>query len=254
MARLIGLSCLILATNVAVAQGLYFSANGTYGLGAGTQLIGVNMAPAGTAISYEGVYGSLGEGFKFGVSGGYLFSPHVAAEIGLSYWLGKSIELQWSTSTTGNATWSGKGLVAVPSLVFLSNLKPVNPYGKFGMVLGLLRTKEESNGNDPGGHTEYTAEETGGLTIGFAGALGVIVPTGGAVDFFAEVVLHSVTYSPDKVETTGYTDKNQNHVPTPIHLTSDYETSYTSIQPDVSLAVRRPFSSIGFSVGARITL
>lgn len=255
MSRTIAVFCMVLAANVAVAQDFYFGVNGGYGLGAGTQTLGTNIAPSGTATSHEGVYGSLGEGLKFGVSGGYLFSNHFGAELGLSYWLGKKIESTYkdlTSSTTSGLT--GSGFVAVPSLVFLSNLKPINPYGRFGLVLGILKMKQEVSNRDAGDIAEYTIEETGGLSIGFAGALGVIVPTGGAVDFFAEAALYSVTYSPDKQELTAYAINGQDRLSTVTNRTHDYRDSYLSSEQNVGLAVRRPFSSIGFSVGARITL
>ncbi len=255
MSRTIALVCLALAANVAVAQEFYVTVNGGYGLGAGTQMLGTNITSSGTTTSYEGVYGSYGEGVKFGISGGYLFSNHFGAELGLSYWLGRTIESTFKTSTsTTTYGWTGSGFVAVPSLVFLSNLKPVNPYGKFGLVLGLLKTKEEVNGRDPANSMEATVEETGGLAIGFAGAVGVIVPTGGAVDFFAEVVLHSLTYSPGKEEIKTYTVNGQDRLSTLTSTSADYKESYLSTDTNVLAAVRRPFSSIGFSVGARVTL
>jgi hypothetical protein len=256
MCRTIALFSLLLAANLAVAQEFFVTMNGAYGLGAGTQLVGTSYSPSGTASSVEGVYGSLGEGFKFGVSGGYLFTNHFGAELGLSYWLGKSIDYTYKSSTsTQSSAISGKGFVAVPSLIFLSNLKPVNPYGKFGLVIGLVRSKLDQSVEDPTTDAEITVEDQGGVAIGFAGALGVIVPTGGPVDFFAEVVLHSLTYSPSKYEITKYTVNGQDRLPTLTNKTVDYKESFLTNSPTpVTLSVRRPFSSIGFSLGARMTL
>ncbi len=255
MSRTIALFCLILAASVAGAQGFYVAVNGAYGLGAGTQLINENVISTGTTSTYEGVFGSLGEGAKFGVSGGYMFTNHFAAELGVSYWLGKKMESTYTGPTSvASEDISGAGFLAVPSLVFLSNLKPVNPYGKFGLIVGFLKSKQEASGRDAGEITEYTVEETGGLAIGFAGALGVIVPTGGAVDFFAEVGLHSLTYSPSKAELTKYTINGQSVLSNVAHPSYDFKDSYTSTTQNVSMAVRRPFSSIGFSAGVRIVL
>ncbi len=255
MPRTIALLCLILAADGAMAQGFYVSMNGAYGLGSGTQLIGMSNGPLATGIYYEGAYGSLGEGAKFGVSGGYMLTNHFAAELALSYWLGRTTEYTFKTADlTGTVGYTGKGFAAVPSLVFLSNLEPVNPYIKFGLVLGLLKVKQEIVNVTAIETREATYEETGGLAIGFASACGVIVPTGGVVDLFAEVFLHSVTYSPGKNEITGFTINGQDKLSTVENPSRNYEESVTSGQENVSLAVRRPFSSIGFSVGARITL
>lgn len=255
MSRTIALFCLILAATVAAAQDFYVAVNGAYGLGAGTQLLNTNVVATGTASTYEGVFGSLGEGAKFGVSGGYMFTNHFAAELGVSYWLGKKIGSTY-TSPTSTASYdlSGTGFLAVPSLVFLSNLKPVNPYGKFGLIVGFLKSKQEVSSRDAGGTSEYTIDETGGPAIGFAGALGVIVPTGGAVDFFAEVGLHSLTYSPSKAELTKYTVNGQDRLPSVAHPSYDFKESFTNTTQNVNMAVRRPFSSIGFSAGVRLVL
>ncbi len=255
MSRVIAVLILLLAANVAVAQEFYLGVNGSYGLGAGTQQIGLNATPSGAATSYEGVYGSLGEGGKFGISAGYLFTKHFGVELGLSYWLEKKIESTYKTTLSSTTIGlSGRGFVAVPSIVFLSNLKPVNPYGKFGLVLGLMKSKQDGTSIDPTTRIEYTLEESGGIAIGFAGALGVMVPTGGAVDFFAEVDLHSLTYSPSKQEATKYTINGQDRLPSLANPSRDYKESFLSTDQTASLAVRRPFSSIGFSVGARIVL
>ncbi len=255
MSRIIAILCLGLAAKVASAQGFYVGMNGSYGLGAGTEAIATNMVFLPPQQSSEGVYGSFGEGFKFGVSGAYMFSNYFGTELGVSYWLGRSIDYHWqSTVSTGNGSWSGKGFVAVPSLVVTPNLKPVNPYGRFGVVLGLLTSTQELSSMVSIGKLENTYEETGGLSIGFAGALGVIVPTGGVVDFFAEVVLHSITFSPSEVKRTKYVLNGQDLLSTIQNPTFEFKDSYTSNDKNVTLGMRRPFSSIGFSVGARIAL
>ncbi len=247
--------CLIFGVAVGFGHGLYVTANGGYGLGAGTQVFNPSVNSTGTTQTFEGVFGSLGEGAKFGVSGGYMFTNHFGAELGVSYWLGKKIESTYTSSTSNNTyDVSGAGFVAVPLLVFLSNLKPVNPYGKFGLIVGFLKSKQETSLRISGVSSEYTFEETGGPAIGFAGALGVIVPTGGAVDFFVEVALHSLTYSPAKQEITKYTVNGQDRLSGLTHTSFDFRETVTSSDQYAYMAVRRPFSSIGFSAGVRVAL
>jgi opacity protein-like surface antigen len=247
--------CLILGTTAGFAQGFYVSVNAGYGLGAGTQTIGTNHTSTATATSSEGVYGSLGEGFKFGASAGYMFNENFGVELGFSYWLGKSFESTYKTpDMTQTSKWSSWGIVAVPSVVISANLKPVNPYARFGLVLGLLNPKDEVGRVENGNNMDAATEDRGGLAVGFAGALGIVVPTGGAVDFFAEAVLHSVTCSPSKYEITKYIINGVDQLSNLPRKEIDYKESITSADQYVTTAVRRPYSSIGLAVGVRINL
>lgn len=247
--------CLILGTTAGLAQGFYVGVNAGYGLGAGTQVIGTNYTSTGTTSSYEGVYGSLGEGFKFGASAGYMFNENFGAELGFSYWLGKSIESTYKTPTETQTTkWSSWGIVAVPSVVISANLKPVSPYARFGLVLGLLNPKDEISRVETGDNMDAVAEDRGGLAVGFAGALGIVVPTGSTVDFFAEVVLQAVTHSPSKYEITKYIINGVDQLSALPRKEIDYKESFSSTEQYVTTAVRRPYSSIGLAVGVRINL
>jgi hypothetical protein len=246
--------CLILGANIGLAQGVYVTAIAGYGLGAGTQEIDFNATFTGTTSSYEGIYGSLGEGFKFGVSAGYMFDKNLGAELGLSYWLGKAFEASLIAAMPAGYKWSGSGFVAVPSIVVSANTKTISPYARFGLVLAILKVKRESRDAFSGQTIERTLEETGNLAFGYAGALGIVVPAGGAVDFFAEVALYSVTYSPSQEEITKYAVNGVDQKPSLVRTVYKYEDSYNNSTSDVGLAVRRPFSSIGIVVGARVNL
>ncbi len=247
--------CLILGATAGFAQGFHVSVNAGYGLGAGTQLIGYNYTSAGPTSSYEGVYGSLGEGFKFGASAGYMFNENFGAELGLSYWLGKSLETTFkTTSVTQSSKWSSWGIVAVPSVVISADTKPINPYARFGLVLGLLNPKNETSRSETGNNLEAVTEDHGGFAVGFAGALGILVPTGSTVDFFAEVVLYSVSHSPSKYEITKYNVNGVDQLSSLSHKEVDYKENFSSGDQNVTMAVRRPYSSIGLAVGVRINL
>jgi hypothetical protein len=245
-----------------LAQGVYVSANAGYGLGAGTQILGMNQTSAGTTITYysfEGVFGSYGEGFKFGASAGYMFNKNFGTELGLSYWLGKTFE--W----TANAGWNSQtskyscsGFLAVPSIVVSADMKTINPYARFGLVFGTMKVKEEGRYEENAHIREGTIEETGSLAFGYVGALGIVVPAGGTVDIFAEVALHSLTYSPSQSEVTKLTvdgvDQKASLPRTVYKYEESFDLSFPPGTTDTKLAVRRPLSSIGIVVGVRINL
>jgi hypothetical protein len=217
--------------------------------------MGTNENTSGPTTSTEGVYGSYGEGFKLGVSGGYMFNDNIGAELGISYWLGKTTEYTFIMSTGSGVTQiSGSGFVAVPSIVVSANMTTAKPYARFGVVLGMLRVKQDGRNEDSGHFTEYTMEETGRLAIGYAGAFGVDVPAGGTLDFFAEAVLYSISYSPGQAKPTRFTIDG---VDQPLNPPEVYEfrDSYTSADGSRTLlSVRRAFSSIGIIAGVRINL
>ncbi len=73
--------CFVAFVQSAVAQHAYFSFNAGYALSSGTQMHGRNSSSS----SYEGVYGSLGEGSKFGGSFGYMISENFGVEFMAGY-------------------------------------------------------------------------------------------------------------------------------------------------------------------------
>jgi hypothetical protein len=256
--------CLILGVNAGFAQGLFITVNAGYSLGSGTANLGSNTKSIGTIQTYDGVYGTYGEGFKFGGSAGYMFSDYLGAELGLSYWLGKTFEVSYSyeygSVDRGGQKTTGSGFVAVPSILLSANMKTINPYARLGVVLGLLRVKRESTYTlSPGGTYETTEEETGNLAFGFAGALGIAIPKEGAVEVFAELSLQSLSYAPSQSEVTKYTVNGEDRLASLQYKVTEYKESFTRdtsapLPSNIGQAVRRPFSSIGIVVGARINL
>ncbi len=245
---------LSLGAATALSQGMYISVNGGYGLGAGTQTIGTNSTSVGTSFS-EPVHGSFGEGFKLGASAGYLFTDYLGAELGFSYWFGKPLGYTTRTPYTAfSTTWSGWGIVAVPSLVLTAGMKPVNPYARLGLVVGLLRLSEDWGQTVSTTTTEGLREETGKISLGYAGALGVSVPAGGGIELYVEAVLHSITFSPSKYEYTKYTVNGVDQLSSVQPNLVDFKDTFTGADQHVLLGVRRPFSSVGFAIGARVNL
>jgi hypothetical protein len=246
---------LMLCTNAGYPQGVYMTLNAGYSLGIATQSFGANATFLGPAQSYEGIYGSLGEGGKFGASVGTMFTPNLGAEFCFSYWLGRSFEItNLSPGDTSTSKWSATGFVAIPSIVFSTDLKPVSPYARLGLIVGVLRPEQEITIAYPIEKTEVTMKESGGVALGCAGAVGIAIPIGGPVDLCTEVVAHAVSYSPGQSEITRYVVNGVDQLSTLSHKTFDYKESYTPSDAATRLAVRRAFSSIGALVGVRIRL
>lgn len=246
---------LFLGTTAVLSQGMFVTVNGGYGLGAETQSIGTNITLTATSGSLEGVYGSYGEGLKAGASAGYMFTENFGVELGFSYWFPKSIEwgLRYTLSTSTVKT-TASGFVAVPSVVISAGTNALNPYARVGLVLGIPSLKEEIRVLEPGDNWEFNREMKGGLALGYSGALGINIPAGGGVDFFAEAVLYSLTYSPSSYEVTRYIVNGVDRLPSLQGKTVDYRETVSSTDQNAATAVRIPLSTIGFAVGARIKL
>ncbi len=247
---------LLIGATAALSQGMYLRFHGGYGLGAGTQAIGDNDTYTGTTLTTEGVYGSFGEGLKLGASAGYMFTDHFGAELGFSYWSGKSITYETKTTSSdfSSITWRSWGIVAVPSAVLSAGMKTINPYARVGLVLGVLRPREEVSQRSGANTLEAEVQESGGIALGYTGALGISLSAGNGVDIFAETVLNSVTYSPSKYEITKYIIDLQDRLPSLQDKTREYKETISANDTNVLPAVRRPFSSIGFAVGVRMAL
>ena len=253
--HLIAVPLLLFGVTVGMAQGLYVTANAGYGFGAGTQLFGGNYDYTKTPVLIEGVHGSYGEGFKFGVSAGYMFSGNLGAELGFAYWLGKTFELQSTFGAdVGVRKLSGSGFVALPSIVVSANTEPVSPYARVGLVLGILKVKNGYETHGVSGSVDIMQEETGNLAFGYSGAIGLLVPAGRTVGFFVEASIHTVAYSPDQSEYTKYIDGGVDLLPRIEPKVYKFKESFNNTENDVYMAARRPFSSIGVVVGVKINL
>ncbi len=249
------LLCFTLGASIGSAQGLYVTANAGYGLGAGTQFFGTGFDFTKTPAAEEGVYGSLGEGLKFGASVGYMFAGNLGAELGFAYWPGKTIEIENKFTTgTGVRKWSGSGFVAVPSIVLSANTEPVNPYARIGLVLGILEVENRYESRSSNNSQDIIQEETGNIAFGYAGAVGILVPAGRTVGFFVEAVIHTVAYSPGQSEYTRDMENGVDRLPVLERTVYEFKDSFTAADQGVYMAARRPFSSIGFAAGVRINL
>ncbi len=245
----------ILSLNKSLAQGTgYVTASIGYGLSAGSQ----QLASKSNGTSREGVYGSFGQGLKFGLTGGYMFSQNVGGELGFLYLIGNSFE-GGSTGTNSSSTdkHSGSGFMIAPAII-ISGTGSVMPYAKAGIVLGFLKVTTESSSSFTQGQTrsqsEGTGEETGGVAIGYTGGVGVVFGGGGQLSFFAEVALVNMAYSPSQGELTKATIDGRDVLSPIPNKTKVYKDSYNTTEQNVLAGVREPFGSVGVNVGVRVNL
>jgi opacity protein-like surface antigen len=266
---------IILIGSQVYSQGPYVNVNLGYGLKASSQnlyfennydgIYFVNTNSGSNSVTQEQINASLGKGFNAGATFGYMFSENVGAELGISYLVGgKTKATQKATSTDIKLAASAKMLRINPSLVVSPGLDGVNPYAKFGVLVGLGSVKVTSEGTDMGDQVNYEFKLNGGVAFGLTAGIGALYELNDNMAVFAELNMVNMSYAPKKGELKELTvdgvdqlpdmdteDKEYEYVK---EVTYNYETNHPDTEPTELLKQRLPFGSFGINVGFRIGL
>ncbi len=210
------------------AQGLYVGVGGGYGFPSGVQanpypastttfINGNNSSGTVTASSY-----SLGGGASVGAYFGYMMNKNVGIELGVAD------KLSSSTTTTQNQTYldsAGGGTVASGSATTTTTIKgslfsltpsirlmagdngdKLRPFLVTGLVIGFPSSEVDmtSSGTQNSGNSvdilsmTSTDKYSGGMIIGFHGALGIIYNVTDKIGIFGQVACNLQNWSPSK--------------------------------------------------------
>lgn len=238
--------------------------------------------------NYEQVNASLGKGINFALAAGYMFNDHWGVELGVSYLLGGKTKATHESSGKGEYydyeydrtvsyeysniseySISARMFRINPSLLFCAGYKKVNPYAKFGLILGMGSIFYEYTNQYE--NERYVDEErqyymkmkmNKGLAVGCNAALGVMFNIGEHISLFGEVNAVAMSYAPKKGTLMEYTVNGideLNDLTTSekeIDFVKDYSFSSddndSDYEPSKSLKYKYPFGSIGVNVGIRI--
>ena len=225
---------LVVATSVALflsqdisaqtEKGAYVSINAGYGFGAGNNsnevaarfdMINYTENTALTSTT-ELANVSLGKGLNFGAAFGYMFNQYVGGELGVSYLMGGKSESK-ETYLNGdyvNSSVTAKMLQLKPTLVISGGFSKINPYAKFGIVVGVGTSvnieREERDGTDL--YMNKT-EFSGSTSIGFQGGAGLLYSLNDKISLFGELNLVNLNFSPEKASYTEFTENGVNVLP-----------------------------------------
>lgn len=240
----------------------------------------VTIDANGTRV--KALNGTLGEGFKANITGGYMFNKYVGAEIGLNYFTG-------SDRTIGKLTTPGfrseevaylKGLDIVPALYITPAFSKLNPYARIGMIfaaagkLNIETTAVQTNGGGQGTdiHIDALSEVKSKFSAGFIGALGVTYPIAKKLQVFGEVEFKNFSIKSKTAEivdyrTTAVTGGQSVLVPgqqladLPVNekkfVFSDEYTQGTTTDPNAPRKIPTQFvnvGGVGVNVGIRYSL
>ncbi|HCS20940.1 MAG TPA: hypothetical protein DIW47_10350 [Bacteroidetes bacterium] len=256
-----------LSANTLFAQGGYVNFNVGYGLKMGSQNLEYfgfyNYSTTGNASTSEQVLVSLGKGLNLGGTLGYMFNKNIGAELGVSYLIGGKSKAK-DTYPGGNAeyTLSSKMLRLFPSLVIATGFEKINPYAKFGIVIGSGSILYEIVDNDGGDVTKMKMKLNGGIAFGLSSGIGALFNLSEKMAFYSELNMVNLSYAPKKGEVTELTFNGVNFLGdlTTREREVEFVDRYTynpsnppaDSQPSQELKQKLPYGSIGLSLGLRI--
>jgi hypothetical protein len=260
-----------LFTNNIYAQGTYIDFNVGYGFRISSQNIEWpefhNFMIVNSSVTSEQVNVSLGKGFSLGGAFGYMFNKNIGAELGVSYLIGGKSKAQNNyTNDKIDYTLSSKMLRINPSIVISSGFDGINPYAKFGLIIGSGSIMYEYNDNNDGNIEITKMKMNGGLALGLSSSIGVLFNLNDKMSFFGELNMINLSYAPTKGEIIEATYNGTDELPkmTTSEKEIEFVDSYSSIinynnssadsQPRQELKYMMPFGSFGINFGLKISL
>ena len=249
------------------AQETYININAGYGLGMSSQNLYYfdfyNYTSGSNSSTSEQVNVSLGKGLNVGGTFGFMFNKNIGAELGVSYLLGsKSNANDEYRGGKTDYTISAKMLRINPSIVIASGLDGINPYAKFGVIIGSGTVIYEYNDNDDGDIGIFKMKLNGGLAFGLNAGVGALFNLNDKMAFFGEINMVNMSYAPSKGEVTEATYNGTDALSdmTTSEKEIEFVDSYTysssnppaDSQPSKQLKQKLPFGSFGINFGLRI--
>ncbi|GGG49398.1 outer membrane beta-barrel protein [Bizionia arctica] len=151
----------------------------------------------GSTINVKALNGTLGGGFKFNLTGGYMFNDYIGAELGINYFnssketIGKLTSPQLISEETAYI----RGVDLMPAIYLTPNFKKLNPYARVGLVMtgaGKLYIDTDVRQIDGGGIgtdivVNVKTEVKSKFSTGLGAAAGVTYPIGNKLNLFGEV-------------------------------------------------------------------
>jgi opacity protein-like surface antigen len=251
------------------AQRTYANLNIGYGFKSSSQNIsGFNnfSSNGGNSLRhYEQINLSLGQGAQVGGALGYMFNPNIGMELGLNYLRGANTNATRSNNNgyTDYHYWANQFRIN-PCLVLATGREKINPYAKFGLVVGIGSIHQTMEDYSSGDIERIAIKSNGGTALGFNSAIGAIFNLKENVNFFAEISLLSLSYAPTKAIMTKDEVNGVDRLPSmnTSQKEDEYVDSYTvdpnnqrpNSMPSISLKTKMPFSNVGINIGLQFTL
>ena len=261
----------LLSAPLLFAQGAYLNINSGYATSMSTQnLSGFENSTFefylnSYSLKHEQIFFSFGKGLNFGADFGYMFNKNLGAEIGVSYLIGgNTISTLTQPNNSTEITVSSKMLRINPSLVITSSFEKINPYAKFGLILGsgyvILSSNQEISGQQS---NSESIKLSGGIAIGLTSGIGALYKINDKLSFFGELNMINLSYGPTKGIKTDFRIDGVDMLPslTTRQKETEYLDSFTETssnsnpqdsEPSKKLKQKLPFGSFGLNLGLRV--
>lgn len=174
----------------------------------------VTVSADGSTSRIESLNGTLGDGFKFNITGGYMFNQFIGAELGINYFHGDETMIGALSSpvTVSEQVAYIRGFDLSPAIFVTPGFEGINPYAKLGLLMtaagdltietSVLRPNGGGAGTDI--RVDAEAEVTSKFSVGYVGAVGVLLPVNDRLSIFIECEFKSFTIKSDEAEITSY--------------------------------------------------
>jgi hypothetical protein len=205
-----------------------------------------------------------GRGFDINAGATYMFTKNIGVDLGVTDFFGSPImqkinNYYGENNSSTSRQYKGMIFEVIPSVVFDLNLGKVDPYARFGMIIGaypLINLKETEIQN--GTTFEYTGKYMGNVPLGFSAAAGVKYNLTDHLGIYGEFTCNGINYTPKEYKLTKYTVNGIDEYSTLTNKQKyiDFVKSYDASQtiPDDSHAKQLkqtfPFSNFEINIGA----
>lgn len=264
---------ILFALNNILAQETYIKINTGYALESSSQSLYLN----GDFFNLNTVYSnpteevdniSLGKGLSLGGVLGRMFNKNIGVELGVSYFIGAKSESKFthsSTSKYGSAYWTDNYILSAsmlritPAIIIESKFNAINPYIKFGLIVGRGSViYEADNTYEYGGVRKANMKLilSGGLAYGWSASVGSNFSLNDNISLFGEINMINLSYAPTKGKTEYYTvnDGLDHSQPNIVYVDGPNEwgsKNYT-LGENEKIKQNLPFGSLGLNIGLRI--
>ena len=261
----------LLSAPLLFAQGAYLNINSGYATSMSSQNLSgfenstFEFYSNSYSMKSEQINFSFGKGLNFGADFGYMFNKNLGAEIGVSYLIGgNTISTRTQPNNSTEITVSSKMLRINPSLVITSSFEKINPYAKFGLILGsgyvILSSNQEISGQQS---NSESIKLSGGIAIGLTSGIGAIYKINDKLSFFGELNMINLSYAPTKGIKTDFRIDGVDMLPSlpTRQKETEYLDSFTvtssnsnpqDSEPSKELKQKLPFGSFGLNLGLRV--
>jgi hypothetical protein len=262
-----------LFSNTLFAQGAYVKINAGYGINT-SSFVAQNSSnstttspPYSYSYSNEAVNYSFGKGLNFGGAFGYMINKNIGAELGISYLLGGTTKIVneshfGTMHNTSELSMYSNMLRFIPSVVIASGFEGINPYAKFGLLIGTGSFFMDSDENRDGDVTVEKWKYNGGFALGLNSAIGAMFTINDNISIFGEIDMVNLSYAPTKAELTEASLNGVDQLPTMTTREKEIEfvDSYTlesanppsDSEPSKEIKFKMPYGSVGLNVGLKI--